>query len=407
MPTEWPTAREIMTPQPTTLPPEAPLSQAIGLMRARSFHEIPILRGKRLVGMITFESIARRSNLPLSTKIEHLMVLPPVVTTGTAYPELAEQLLAAGLRGAPVVGKKGELVGIVSRTDLVRRIPEFPTIAAHKVVEVASPVGIIVKENETVGHLFGQIRLLEEHPLPVVDKKGRLVGAVGVADLGRVLWRPTAGGNKDVRNRGTVFGVEIGTIMHSPALTVPKTATAGDAAKLMTREKVSSVFVVEEGKPVGVVSQADLLSLAVGTGETGANIGDVYVQIHGLRGSGDPSIVAEIDQVVAKGLRHIARHAKPLLLSLNVTPQGTHRTGDATVHARLNTDRGIFYATHSGWNFFAGIADLMQELEEQVRRAHDEKGDRKHRPSLKQLPPDDGPVDPELEERIRAATEDD
>ena len=406
MPTDWPTARELMTPQPTTLPTEAPLSRAIGIMRSRSFHEIPILRGKRLVGMITFESIARRSNLPLSTKVEHLMLLPPVITGTTTYPELAEQLLAAGLRGAPVVGKKGELVGIVSRTDLVKRIPDFPTIAASGVAQVASPVGQIVKENDTVGHLFGQIRLLEEHPLPVVDRKGRLTGAVGVADLGRVLWRPTVGGHKDAAKGGNVFDVEVATIMHSPALTVPKTARAADAAKLMTREKVSSVFVVEDGKPVGVVSQADLLSLAIGSGEAATNVGDVYVQIHGLRGSGDPSIVAEIDRVVAKGLRHIARHARPMLLSLNVTPQGTHRTGDATVHARLNTDRGIFYATHSGWNFFAGIADLMDELENQVRRAGDERTDRKHRRSIKGVPPDDAPVDPDLEARIRAATED-
>ncbi len=403
----WPTARELMTAHPATLPTDAPLSQALGLMRARGIHEVLVLRDKAFAGMITFESIARRTNLPLATKVENLLVLPPVVSLSTTYPELAEQLLASGLRAAPVVGNKGELVGIVSRTDLVNRFAEFPSISGHRVEEISTAPGLIIGEGEPVGSLFHQIRILEEHPLPVIDKKGRLVGAVGVSDLGRVLMKPDTGGKRDAENRRRSPEVKVGSIMRSPALTVPKGTTAGAAAALMSREKVSSVFVVENGKPTGVVSQTDLLGLAVGADTVpSGEVGDVYVQIHGLRGSGDPEILTEIDRVVAKGLRHIGRHAKPILLSLHVTPQGNHRSGDATVHARLHTDRGIFYASQTGWNFFAGIADLMDELEDQVRRVRDESGANKRR-SRKGLPVDDSPGDAELEARLRVVRGDD
>src|SRR5580693_3058741 len=185
MDSAWPVAREMMTAQPLTLTPDAPLSHALGTMRTRNIHEMPVLRGKQLLGMITFESIARRSNLPLSTKVEHLMVLPPVVMADTAYPEIAEQLLAAGMRAAPVLGKKGEVIGVISRTDLVRVLPELPALARHLIEEVSSPIALMFKENDAVGKLFGHIRLLEEHPLPVIDRKGKLVGALGLADLGR------------------------------------------------------------------------------------------------------------------------------------------------------------------------------------------------------------------------------
>jgi CBS domain-containing protein/ribosome-associated translation inhibitor RaiA len=401
----WPTARELMTPRPITLGPEAPVSQALGLMHAKGIHEIPVLKGQRLAGMVTFEAMARRTNLPMQTKIEHLMGLALSVELTASYPEIAERLLSAGLRAAPVVGKKGELLGIVSRTDLVRALPDFPTVAAHRVEEISSPPGFLVSESDPVGLLFQRIRLLEEHPLPVIDKKGRLTGAVGIADLGRVLTRPEPAGKRDAADRVTPPEILVGAIMRTPALTVAKGTTAGAAAKLMSREKVSSVFVVEGGRPTGVVSQADLLSLAIGSDSSGAP-GDVYVQIHGLRGSSDPEMLTEIDRVVAKGLRHISRHAKPLLLSLHVTPQGTHRSGDATVHARLHTDRGIFYASETGWNFFAGISTLMDELEEQVRKARGEAGDGKKR-SRKGVPVEDAPVDAELEARIRAMGGDD
>src|SRR5579863_3156077 len=110
MPDPWPSAAELMTARPVTLPHDAPISQALGLMRSHAIHEIPVLRGTRLVGMVTFEGIARRINRALETKVEHLLVLPPLITADSTYPEIAEALLAAGLRAAPVVGRRGELL---------------------------------------------------------------------------------------------------------------------------------------------------------------------------------------------------------------------------------------------------------------------------------------------------------
>jgi CBS domain-containing protein/ribosome-associated translation inhibitor RaiA len=404
MPGDGPTARELMTPRPITLSTDAPLSRALGVMRENKIHEIPVLRNNRLVGMVTFDSIARRINLPLTTKVEHIAVLPPFVMPQTPYSEIAEQLLATGLRAAPVVGKKGELLGIISRTDLVRAFPSIPEISEHLVEEVSSAPGLLIRENASVGSLVHQIRLLEEHPLPVVDKKGRLVGAVGVEDLSEVLWRPNAVGKRDRPRSGSALDVEVGSIMTSPPITVPHGTRTGEAARRMTAAKVSSVFVVNEEKATGVVSQTDLLGLAIGTSADAAqNVEDVYVQIHGLRGSGDPATLTEIDRLVAKSLRHIARSTKPVLLSVHITPQGTHRAGDATVQARLHTDTGVFHASETGWNFFAAIQQTLDDLVAQTRRERDERRDaRRHqRKAVRDV--DDTTLDGELEQKLRAA----
>ncbi|MGI0154638.1 MAG: CBS domain-containing protein, partial [Thermoplasmata archaeon] len=361
----WPTARELMTARPSTLPHDAPIARALGLMRSRGFHEIPVLRRSRLIGMITFESIARRVSRALDTKVEHILILPPLVTPATRLPEIAEQLLATGLRAAPVVGARGELLGIVSRTDLVRALTSVPETGRTRVEEIARSADLVVREADLCRHLVGQIRVLEEHPLPVLDRKDRLVGAVGVADLGSVLWRPVTGGKRDARAGRPSLDVNVGSIMRSPAITVPVGTPASEAARLMTQEKVSSVFVVEEGRPPRVVGQAELLQLVVGRGREAGDSGgieDVYVEITGLRGSGDPGLLAEIDHLVAAGLRRIAQQVRPTLLSLHFVPHATHRTSDLSVEARLHTDVGIFYASHTGWNLLAGVSDLLEEL---------------------------------------------
>jgi len=411
MPTAWPTAGDLMTSGPVTLPTDAPISTALGLMRARGIHEIPVLRGSRLAGMVTLESIARRVSRALTTKVEHLLILPPLVTVPTPYPEIAEALLAAGLRAAPVVGRRGELVGVVSRTDLVRAFPLIASLTrgtGPTVEELASPATTVVKEGDLVRNLVGQIRLLEEHPLPVVDRKGRLVGAIGMADLGAVLWRPIRGGKRDARSAHTAMNVEVGSIMRAPPVTVPAGTDLAAAARTMSRENVSSVFVVVDGRPVRVLSQANLLGYAISRGRpsrTPRSVEDVYVEITGLRGSGDPALLADIDQVVARGLKRLAHAVRPRLLSLHFAPHATHRTSDLTIEARLHTDEGIFYASHTGWNLLAGVAGLLDELGSQTRRL----ASPRHRRSVRRDATDeDTPVDdPDLEERIRAVADPD
>ncbi|MGI0055712.1 MAG: CBS domain-containing protein [Thermoplasmata archaeon] len=398
-----------MTPDPVTVAHDAPLSEALGLMRAREIHELPVLRGRRLIGLLTFESIARRANLPLSTKAEHLLILPPLVSPATTLPEIAEQLLAAAIRAAPVVGRRGELKGIVSRTDLVQALASNLGSSRQPVDEIARSIGATIRDTDPMRSILTRVRLLEEHPLPVVDRKGQLVGAVGISDLGRVLWRPTIGGKRDASRGGSVGDVEVRTIMHSPAVIVPEGATTTEAARRMTREGVSSVFVVDRaGRPTSVVSQTDLLGLAIGArGTEGAALGDVYVEVTGLRGASDPSILTEIDRAVAKGLRRIARYAKPLLINLHFAPHATHRGGDVSIEARLHTDHGIFYASNSGWNFLLGTTGLMDELLAQVRRHHEEarRPRRGGRGSSAKGPVETLRVDDDLETRIRAATD--
>jgi len=400
-----------MTARPVTLPHNAPISTAIGLMRSRRFHEVPVLRNSRLIGMITIEAIARRGRWSLDTKVEHLLVVPPLILPTMTFPEVAEQLLATGLRGAPVVGRRGELLGVVSRTDLVRALPKLPTFLSDPgpdIEQVARAVGEVVREDEQVRNLIAQLRLLEEHPFPVVDRKGRVVGAVGVFDLGLVLGRPTHPGKRDARAKKTGLEVEVGSIMRSPAVTLPAGTSAVEAARVMSRENVSSVFVVENARPTRVVGQADLLSLVVARARPGVSregVENVYVEITGLRGSADPDLLAEIDGGVAKALRRIARYVEPTLLTLHFTPQGTHRTNDLTIEARLFTRQGrIFYASHTGWNLMAGIAGLLDELTAQSRRVSEApRGQGRRRGA----PPQADEVtseDPDLEAKIRAAS---
>ncbi|HXF72560.1 MAG TPA: CBS domain-containing protein [Actinomycetota bacterium] len=112
------------------------------------------------------------------------------------------------------------------------------------------------------------VRLLDEHrvsALPVVDEDDRPLGVVSEADLllkeeqvaarGGVLarWRHRA-------DRAKAQASVAAELMTSPAVTVERTATLPEAARLMHERGVKRLLVVDgEGRLVGIVSRSDLL----------------------------------------------------------------------------------------------------------------------------------------------------
>jgi CBS domain-containing protein/ribosome-associated translation inhibitor RaiA len=362
----WPLASEMMSSDPITADVSETLSHALGTMRSKRIHEIPVLRDGKLVGMVTYDALGRRHTLSFSTKLENVMVLAPTVPPGLPYPQVAEQLLSSGRRAACVVDpRNGKLLGVVSRTDLVRLLPTLPELADHLVSEVMSPATLQIRAEDSTRDVLAHLRELEEHPLPVIDHRKRLVGAVGLWDVGNALWHTSESGQKDFgesTNRKVYASIE--SIMSRPALTVERGATVGEAAKLMTRNRASTVFVSEGDSAMGIVSQIDLLGLAVRHAPPSDS---VYIQISGLGASADPTLASDLDAVLSKGLKRIARAETPRMLSVHVVPHAANGLGSITVEARLHGPHRIFNASRTDFALLKASAAVMEELERQVR----------------------------------------
>ncbi len=99
----------------------------------------------------------------------------------------------------------------------------------------------------TVARMMAEHRV---HSVVVTDLDGvseRPWGIVTSSDLLRV---PAAGGDLATLTAGTTAGTEL--------LTVPPTLMVDQAARLMAEHEVSHVVVVDEDKPVGVLSSLDV-----------------------------------------------------------------------------------------------------------------------------------------------------
>ena len=110
------------------------LSEARKLMQVNQIHHVPVLQGKKLMGILSAVDLAtlsltsfgsdERANDTILDKqfsVEEVMSKNMVTIKPTAPIREAAEILAEGhFHSLPIVDKEGDLQGLVTSTDLIR-----------------------------------------------------------------------------------------------------------------------------------------------------------------------------------------------------------------------------------------------------------------------------------------------
>jgi len=97
--------------------------------------------------------------------------------------------------------------------------------------------------------------------VPVIDGERRVVGIITHRDLLRVSISALSTSVAKIEKRQHLSMVPISEVLRSDVRTISPDASVRLAARIMREEKFGCLPVVEKGKLVGVVTEADLLQL--------------------------------------------------------------------------------------------------------------------------------------------------
>ena len=114
--------------------------------------------------------------------------------------------------------------------------------------EVMSPSVISVESSATVRDA-AQVMIEREIGSVIVTEAGRPVGIMTERD---VLRRVMVKGLDPTKTK-------VGEVMSSPLVTIKADAYITDAGRLMSEKNIRRLLVVEDDRPVGVVTEKDLL----------------------------------------------------------------------------------------------------------------------------------------------------
>ncbi|MBI3781236.1 MAG: CBS domain-containing protein [candidate division NC10 bacterium] len=119
--------KEKMSPTPITIHPNASLAEARACLDQHRIRHLPALEEGRLVGIITdrdIRSAASASSLEQVRVADAMTRKVITVSPETQVQVAAKLMLTHRIGGLPVV-KKGELLGIITETDLLNALVEI------------------------------------------------------------------------------------------------------------------------------------------------------------------------------------------------------------------------------------------------------------------------------------------
>ena len=119
-------SEKIIHNEVTSVQKNDPLSEAVKIMKQQSYSQIPVFDGKQPVGSISEKAILRQI---LSGKdLEEISKLPTETIMEEAFPQINEDaplsLITSLLQtySAVLVSKKGTVIGIITKADLLRML---------------------------------------------------------------------------------------------------------------------------------------------------------------------------------------------------------------------------------------------------------------------------------------------
>ncbi|MCJ7463992.1 MAG: CBS domain-containing protein [Thermoplasmata archaeon] len=360
--------KDVMSSSAVTATKGETLSEVISRMKKDHLREIPVLEGNKPVGLVSYSSFLLRRSLPLSTKVEQVMHPAPRLEEDMPITKAVEEMMASGVMGAPVV-RNEKMVGFVSRTDIIKVLPNVEQLKNKKVSEFMTKNPQFVTEKEGVRRAQMLMKGLMEKSLPVVDSSGRLVGAVSMHEVMDIIWSPKSSKpyNELVGSDKEPPDIAVGSIMSQPAISVSPSDSIGKVASLMLEKGLATIFVHEGERLVGVVSQADLMEQVISLKKREG----VYVQITGLVEE-DPDVYNVLYDEIEKAMNRIDKIQFPRVFTVHI--QTYHSEGmrsKYSIHGRLTTDRSMYYASQTDWNLYKTMDALLNQLEKTVKREHE------------------------------------
>jgi len=131
-------AGQIMSHPVTVLEPGSAVAEAWRILQRRGIHQAPVLdEARRLIGMVNERDLLTVIDIDgdrvlenLKRRVSDVMTTPVVAAVPvTDIRRIAAAMLDGGLSAVPILNERERIVGIVSRTDVLRAVMTDPPLS--------------------------------------------------------------------------------------------------------------------------------------------------------------------------------------------------------------------------------------------------------------------------------------
>jgi CBS domain-containing protein len=272
---------EIMSSPVYVVSPDETVARARNLMLRHKIGRLVLIENNKPIGIVTKKDISRRLNQAepqwRRRPIDHIPIRQ-VMTESliTIYPDatprlLAELMVENNIGGLPVVNNKNEVIGIVTKWDMIRYFSELPL--EKKVKDMNIEPAIIVHRHHTISHILNELDANSSDRAVVLEDNDRPVGIITSSNLSFTEMKGKTGDlpHKEIKmtRKESYAGKKQNRyirevplvaedIMSFPLISVNIEDLATSAAGIMVNEKINGVPVIGNGV-VGILTGDNII----------------------------------------------------------------------------------------------------------------------------------------------------
>jgi CBS domain-containing protein len=252
--------------------PRDTLARIRNLMLHNDISRVVVVEGSKPIGIVTETDISRvllsesvrDSPRPIDSILASEVMTSPVVSVGPRVylKNAASLMIKGGFSGLPVVDGDGNLVGIITKTDIVRAYAEH----YHGLCKVREVMSSPVVTVNSLHSIYRVGKLIEKHNIGrvVVLDGGRPVGIITKTDLTfRIAGYSPRKIKFEDEFRRTIKTLRVpvaSDIMTPNPLTIGDSEDVAKAAEIMISHKISGLPVVNDsGSLVGIITKTDIV----------------------------------------------------------------------------------------------------------------------------------------------------
>jgi CBS domain-containing protein len=252
---------------PIAIGPDDEVALAMQTMLWAEVRHLPVVKSGGVLGVLSeHDTLVVLARSGRRTRVQEAMSAPAVVIEVSADAELAAAIMLERRIGCLPVLDDGALVGMVTRTDIVRlqagEVPAVPTRGAR--VEAVMTIDPATTASES--RLLDAAALMKGkgvRHLPVIDGERRVVGMLSDGDVRLALGDAL----RNLRADDAVVRLDtkkVADAMTPAPYTMERTAPLADAAMRLADHRIGAIPIVDvDQRLVGIVSYVDVLRALV------------------------------------------------------------------------------------------------------------------------------------------------
>ncbi len=351
-----------------TITPDSKLSKAIAVLSRTRAHGVAVVDGrKKFIGVIDDRTLRGIRDDAELTKARAIAEMTMVLDADTATAEDAiTYFLNSHSRVLPVM-RNGTVAGCITRASVMGLVIGKQVVKGKRMSEYMH-APLVVHEGDSIAQATSHMRENNSYHAIVTGDSGSMSGFLTSYDLATKVVPHYRARFRTDRAPVTEEGVEsesVAGIMNPVPKWVRPDAMLEDAARMMSKENITALPVIEGGKPVGMLTSTGLLHCCITEGTE-------KVVVLGLRAD-ERMLKASIEEAGTAFMKKVGKKLDAEMLAIHIKSKLEGAKRRYAVRARLFTRGRVISAGtpdttghRSVWDAHLSVKEVLDELSRQA-----------------------------------------